>query len=192
MVTADWCVERAIRAGMACLGTLACGAARAAPGAVAGGDPTSAVLAVPAATLAVALGVVGWSLRRERAARREAESLLQRERVALRAATERRARHFSAMAREGCDELGALDASIDLLGGLRLEPATRMHLAAIRRAAAALGAQRSHALDYEAIEQGRVHPRPQRADVVALMREVASQSSSEAADRRVAFALFVP
>ena len=185
-------IEARIRAGMTCLIALACGAASAAPGGTSGGDPTRAVLAVLAAALVVTLGVVGGSLRRERAARLEAESLLQRERAAMRAATERRARHFSAMGREGCEELGALDAAIDLLGGLRLEPATRMHLAAIRRAAAALGAQLSHALDYEAIEQGRVHPRPQRTDVVALMREVASQSSSEAADRRVAFALFVP
>jgi CheY-like chemotaxis protein len=185
-------VSAASRAGLTCLGALASSSVRAAPEAGLAGNAVAASLAVLGVLLAMAVGILGWSLHRERRARLEAEASLERERSVQRIAAERRARHFSAMGREGCQGLGALESAIDLVDGPRLEPATRLHVAALRRAATALGAQLSYALDYEAIEQGRVRPRPQRTDVVTLMRDVASQSSAEAADRRVAFALFVP
>jgi len=189
-------VEGALRGAAGCLVALACSVAHAVPEGAAvsrvTGDATVSALAVLCAILAILAGVLGWLLRRDRGARLEAERTLERERAAQRASAERRARHFSAMGREGEQGLGALESAIALVDGPRLEPATRLHVAALRRAAGALGAQLSYALDYEAIEQGRVHPRPQRTDVVTLMRDVASQSSAEAADRRVAFALFVP
>lgn len=96
------------------------------------------------------------------------------------------------MGREACASLEALNGAMRLLDAAKLEPGVRLHLAALRRAASGLAAQLAHAVDYDAIERGQVRVRPQRTEVLALVREVASQSAAEAADRRVAFALFAP
>lgn len=172
----------------------ACLAASPASAAGADADPVHPLLLGLAALLPAA--VAAWlgvrAVRRERAARMEAERALAGERARRRVAVARRVRHFAAMGREADRSLTELGAAIDLIDGTRIESSMRLYVAALRRAASALGAQLSHAHDYEAIEQGRVQPRPQRTDVVALLREVASQSASVAADRRVAYALFVP
>ncbi|MFM1991249.1 MAG: hypothetical protein RJA99_4206 [Pseudomonadota bacterium] len=160
-------------------------------GAAGGSDPTWLGLAVLLpAILVAAITWLAW--RRERAARVAAEQALERERARRRMSVSRRVRHFETMGREAERSLTELGAAIDLVDGQRLEPSMRLYVAALRRAASALGGQLSHAIDYEAIEQGRVQPRPQRTDVVALLREVAAQSSAMAADRRIAYALFVP
>lgn len=165
--------------------------AHAARGTVGASDPMWLALAVLLLVgVVVLIAVLAW--RRERAARLEAEQALERERSRRRVAVARRVRHFETMGQEAGRSLSELGAAIDLVDGQRLEPSMRLYVAALRRAASALGGQLSHALDYEAIEQGRVQPRPQRTDVVALLREVAAQSSAMAADRRIAYALFVP
>ena len=136
--------------------------------------------------------VFAWRLRVERAARLAPERTLAESRVAREAAEARRARHCAAMGREACASLEALNGAMRLLDAAKLEPGVRLHLAALRRAASGLAAQLAHAVDYDAIERGQVRVRPQRTEVLALVREVASQSAAEAADRRVAFALFAP
>jgi CheY-like chemotaxis protein len=133
-----------------------------------------------------------WRLRVERAAGLAAERTPAESRVARAAAEARRARHCAALGREASASLEALNGAMRLLDAARLEPGVRLHLAALRRAASGLAAQLAHAIDYDAIERGEVRVRPQRTEVLALVREVASQSAAEAADRRVAFALFAP
>ena len=151
-----------------------------------------AMLGLMGVLIACVVAVAAWVVSRERAARAAAESVLEAERAERRAALARRARHFGAMAREAREGFDAMNAAIELLDSVRADPKTRLHLAALRRSTSTLGAQLEHALDYEAIDTGRVRPRPQVADAVGLMREVASHWSVVAADRHLAFALFVP
>jgi two-component system, NarL family, sensor histidine kinase EvgS len=150
------------------------------------------MLGLAGGLVVLVLAVAAWLISRERSARAAAESVLEAERAERRAALSRRARHFGAMASEAREGFDAMNATIDLLDSVRTDPTTRLHLAALRRAASTLGAQLEHALDYEGIDSGRIRPRPQVADAVGLMREVASHWSVVAADRRLAFALFVP
>lgn len=149
-----------------------------------------AIVALVAIVAIVAL--FAWRLRVERAARLAAERTLAESRVAREAAEARRARHCAAMGREASASLESLNGAMRLLDAAKLETGVRLHLAALRRAASGLAAQLAHAIDYDAIERGEVRVRPQRTQVLALVREVASQSAAEAADRRVAFALFAP
>ncbi len=137
-------------------------------------------------------GACAWRLRVERTARLAAERALAEARNARAAAEARRARHCAAMGREASASLEALNGAMRLLDAARPDPGVRLHLAALRRAASGLASQLAHAIDYDAIERGEVRVRPQRTDVLALVREVASASSGLAADRRVAFALFAP
>lgn len=189
--------ERSID-GLRVAGALGAGAAadacRAATDAGAGASSAWLVEALGVA-LAVAIGVAAVLWRRvvaERAARLAAERVLADGRLAREAAEARRARHCAAMGREASASLESLNGAMRLLDAARPEPGVRLHLATVRRAASALAAQLAHAIDYDAIERGQVRVRPQRTDVLALVREVASQSAVDAADRRVAFSLFAP
>jgi hypothetical protein len=98
---------------------------------------------VPVGVVRVACAKVAAWPGLARAARLAAERTLAESRVAREAAEARRARHCAAMGREASASLEARDGAMRLLDAAKLEPGVRLHLAALRRAASGLAAQRA-------------------------------------------------